>query len=409
MQKDLLQPLSGFRDYDKPTKNRVIGVVSKILKQFGYLPLETPALERQEILLNKLGDDSQRLLYLFEDNGKRKVGLRYDLTVSLARYVAANLNTLVFPFKRFEVGLVWRAVRAQRGRLRQFTQIDADIFGVDSDKAEEELLEIIAAVDQELKLDLTYQFNDRRAVQILLDDIKIPKETQAKVLKVLDKRDKMSPDNINDDLLALGLSDNQLKDIRVIFLSDKDSLSILEKRVDKKISQPLKDLLKKARKLGIKAQVNLGMVRGLDYYTSTIIEGVTDDYPSSLLGGGRYDSLVEKFIGKKVPAVGISFGVDRIVDLLENRETEIEEVLFLACLPETEIELRHWASDLRKAGKNVDVYLDSSVELAKQLKYAARKGYKNIYLPFENDWKIGTVIKRNLDSGEQSLIERKDV
>ena len=409
MQKELLQPLSGFRDDDKPTKNRVVSTVSKILRQFGYRSLETPAIERQEILLGKLGGEGQKLLYLFEDNGQRKVGLRYDLTVSLARYVAANLNTLVLPFKRFEVGLVWRAERAQKGRLRQFTQIDADILGVDNDKAEQELLEVLAAIDKALNLNLTYQLNDRRAVQVLLADIKIPQDIQAKTLQILDKQDKISTEDINKGLLALGLNENQLKEIRVVFMSGKDSLSILEGRVDKEMYQPLKDLLKKARAVGIKAEINLGMVRGLDYYTGIIIEAVADDYPSSLIGGGRYDSLVEKLIGKKVPAVGISYGVDRIVDLLDSRGIKREEILFLACLPETEIELRHWASDLRKAGRNVDVYLDSSVELAKQLKYAARKGYKEVYLPFENDWKVGSIIRRNLDSGDQSLVERKTV
>ena len=409
MQKELLQPLSGFRDDDKPTKNRVVSTVSKILRQFGYRSLETPAIERQEILLGKLGGEGQKLLYLFEDNGQRKVGLRYDLTVSLARYVAANLNTLVLPFKRFEVGLVWRAERAQKGRRRQFTQIDADILGVDNDKAEQELLEVLAAIDKALNLNLTYQLNDRRAVQVLLADIKIPQDIQAKTLQILDKQDKISSEDINEGLLALGLNENQLKEIRVVFMSGKDSLSILEGRVDKEMYQPLKDLLKKARAVGIKAEINLGMVRGLDYYTGIIIEAVADDYPSSLIGGGRYDSLVEKLIGKKVPAVGISYGVDRIVDLLDSRGIKKEEILFLACLPETEIELRHWANDLRKAGRNVDVYLDSSVELAKQLKYAARKGYKEVYLPFENDWKVGSIIRRNLDSGDQSLVERKTV
>ena len=282
-------------------------------------------------------------------------------------------------------------------------------MGVDNDKAEQELLEVLAAIDKALNLNLTYQLNDRRAVQVLLADIKIPQDIQAKTLQILDKQDKISSEDINKGLLALGLNENQLKEIRVVFMSGKDSLSILERRVDKEMYQPLKDLLKKARAVGIKAEINLGMVRGLDYYTGIIIEAVADDYPSSLIGGGRYDSLVEKLIGKRVPAVGISYGVDRIVDLLDSRGIKREEILFLACLPETEIELRHWASDLRKAGRNVDVYLDSSVELAKQLKYAARKGYKEVYLPFENDWKVGSIIRRNLDSGDQSLVERKTV
>ena len=158
--------------------------------------------------------------------------------------------------------------------------------------------------------------------------------------------------------------------------------------------------------MGLKAELDLGMVRGLDYYTGPIIEAVADDYPSSLVGGGRYDNLVEQLIGQKVPAVGVSFGVDRIVELLDSRQSVAEPTLFFACLPETESELRAWVAKLRQAGRNVEIYLDSSVELGKQLKYAAKQGMEAVYLPFESDWKAGRIIKRDLESGQQQAVER---
>lgn len=408
MQKELLQPLSGFRDYDGPVKNRVIEVIQKTFQRFGYQPLETPSLERQEIILGKLGEDSQKQLYLFEDNGGRKVGLRYDLTVSLARYVAANLNSLALPFKRSEIGNVWRAERAQKGRLRQFTQADADIFGSDGIVAEKELLAMIAQVDKELSLNITCLLNDRRLAQRLLDEIKIPKDIQSRFLQTIDKATKISGDQLDKELGKLGLSDHQLKQTRMWFLA-ADATDLTKLDVEPELKKPLEDLLAVAKQLGLKTRVDLGMVRGLEYYTGTIIEAVTDDFPSSLVGGGRYDDLVKELNGQQVPAVGISFGVDRIVEVLDSRGAAAPEGLFFTCLPETEKELRAWVAELRQNGRTVEIYLDSSVELAKQLKYAAKRGLKTVYLPFAKEWQRNQITKRDLESGEQSVIERGDI
>src|SRR5579872_2819765 len=162
MDRELLNPLSGFRDYNKPNKDLVISKLRSVFVRFGYQFLETPALERQEILLGKFGEEAQKLIYLFEDNGLRKVGLRYDLTVPLSRFVAANYTTLPLPFKRFEIGVVWRAERPQKGRYRQFTQADVDIVGDEGSlSSEKELLEVISLAGKELRLDLTCQINDR--------------------------------------------------------------------------------------------------------------------------------------------------------------------------------------------------------------------------------------------------------
>ncbi len=405
MQKEFLQPLSGFRDYAKPTKDRVLRAVRETFRRYGYQPLETPSIERQEILLGKLGEDSQKQLYLFEDNGGRKVGLRYDLTVSLARYVAGNLGALALPFKRFEIGDVWRAERAQKGRQRQFTQADADIIGLDSLAAEEELLRVIGDVDKTLKLGLTVLVNDRRLAQALLEKINVPADKQAVFLQIIDKAKKVEAGELDKELGRLGLSDTQLKQTRMYFLADSEA--DLEKLdVSETLKQPLEQLVKLAEGLGLRARVDLGMVRGLEYYTGTIIEAVADDFPSSLVGGGRYDNLVEQFNGQKVPAVGISFGIDRIVDLLDSRAPSAEPVLFIVNLPETKNELEQWASELRASGTNVEIYLDANVEMGKQIKYAFKRGFQEVYLPFEPEWQRGEVVVKDLETGDQKAVAR---
>lgn len=406
MQKEFWQPLSGFRDFDKPTKDRVVEAIRQTFQRYGYQPVETPSVERQEILLGKLGPESQKLLYLFEDNGDRKVGLRYDLTVSLARYVAGNLGRLVLPFKRYEIGNVWRAERAQKGRQRQFTQADADIVGLDSLAAESELLRMIADVDKTLSLGLTILVNDRRLAQALLDKINVPAASQAAFLQIIDNAKKVEAATIDQQLGKLGLSDTQLKQTRMLFLADNEA--DLEKLdVVEELKQPLEQLMALAQTLGLKARVDLGMVRGLEYYTGTIIEAVADDFPSSLVGGGRYDNLVEQFNGQKVPAVGISFGIDRIVDLLDSRSKPELTALFLVNLPEISNELEQWAGELRASGQSVEVYLDANVEMGKQIKYAAKRGFKEVYLPFEAEWKRGEVVVKDLATGEQKNVERQ--
>jgi len=408
MAKENLAPLSGFRDLNIPTKDRVVEAMRQTFRAFGYQYLETPSLERQEILLGKLGDEGQKQLYLFEDNGGRPVGLRYDLTVPLARFVAANLGILALPFKRYEIGNVWRAERAQKGRLRQFTQADIDIVGSDSLSAEREILQVVAEVNRQLSLGLVCLFNDRRLAEALLDEIKVPKEKRSKFLLIIDKAKKISGEDLDKELASLGLSDNQLKQIRLTFLVD-DEAGLEKLPVDEKLKKPLEELVKLAESLGLQAKVDLGMVRGLDYYTGTIFEAVTQDYSSSLVGGGRYDDLVEQLIGQKVPAVGISFGVDRIVELLEERNSDNEEVLFFACLPETETELRQLVEVLRQKGRQAEVYLDSQADLSKQLKYAAKRQFQRVFLPFANEWSSGRITERNLETGEQKVIDQSAI
>lgn len=408
MDNQQLQPLSGFRDLVGSAKYEIIARLREVFESFGFIPMDTPAIERQEILLNKYGEDGQKQLYLFDDNGHRPVGLRFDLTVPLARYVAANRQVLNFPFKRYEIGSSWRAEKAQAGRLRQFTQADVDIVGVATLGAERELLEIIAAA-QELIAEFSVMLNDRRLVAAIFDELKIAASSRTKVLRILDKKEKISPDALSAELLSAGLTANQLRQLQAVFLDEKPSLEAAKKLVGDQVTANLQELLDYAKSIGLEASYAPSMVRGLDYYTGTIFEATVKDAEinvGSVIGGGRYDSLVEDLTGEKIPAVGISFGVDRLVDVTTEFIREGE--MFLALLPETESETRAWARTLRSAGRLVEVFPDAGTPLGKQIKYADKKGYAEVFLPMVDEWQRGEVVIKDLASGQQETTKRHE-
>lgn len=406
MDRESLQPLSGFRDQLEPSKSAILDKLKKIFQSFGYQELETPVIEKQEILLGNYGAEAQKLLYLFEDNGKRKVGLRYDLTVPLSRYIAANYQELALPFKRFEIGPVFRAEKPQAGRFRQFTQADIDIVG--SGSGEKEILEIVASAAKDFGLKITCLINDRRIVEAVFEDLKVKVEIRQSLLRLLDKKDKIKPERLGQELSDLGLTAVQKKAVNGLFLGDDEPFDELERLLGKlEALTELKNLVKYGQSIGLKMKFDLAMVRGLDYYTGTIFECVEESYGGgTLMGGGRYDSLVESLIGHKLPAVGISFGVDRIGEVVG---LDKPEMLFIVCLPETEIETRRWASELREKGKKVEVYLDSAVELGKQIKYADKRGYKTIIIPLEEAWQKGCVEVKNLETGKQEVVKREEL
>lgn len=408
MNKEVLQPLSGFRDYSGPTKDWLIAGLRKVFLQYGYQPLETPAIERQELLLKDYGEEAQKLLYLFEDNGKRKVGLRYDLTLPLARFYASNYQSLPTPYKRFEIGPVWRAERAQKGRLRQFTQADIDIVGAPGLAAEKEILSIVAGVERTVGLTFEVQLNDRAVVAAVFNKLKIVEGSRQKLLQTLDKKDKISEEALVEELLKLGVTDVQLRQIRSLFL-ENETLEDVARLVGEELIAPIIELMETARRIGVNAAFIPSMVRGLDYYTGTIIECRVEGYPSSVAGGGRYDNLVEGLIGQRVPAVGVSFGVDRLVDILDQQGQTNDSAMFIARLPETSSELDPWVENLRQAGCNVEVFLDETVELGKQIKYADKRGYQEMLIPLLEDWKQGKIVRKNLQSGAQESIPRERI
>lgn len=406
MNKAVLAPLGGFRDLADSPKYEIVARLREIFESFGFTNLETPALEKQELLMGNFGEEAQKQLYLFEDNGRRKIGLRYDLTLPLARFVAGNLGLLNLPFKRYEIGPVWRAEKPQKGRYRQFTQADVDIVGVESLGAEKEILEIMAAAQEELGY-FVVQLNDRRVVSAVLAELKIDPTKTKRVLQIIDKKLKVSAKELSDHLLATGVTPNQLKQIQQLFLSDRADLGEVEALIGSELIKDVRALLDYGRSIDLEVKYEPSMVRGLDYYTGPIFEGTLRDEEESsgsVVAGGRYDTLVEDLVGKKIPAVGVSFGVDRLSDATTSFIREGE--LFLVALPETEEMTRQWARELRTQGRTVEIYPDASVSLGAQIKYADKKGYPSVLLPFEDEWKAGEVVTKDLATGTQQTLRR---
>ncbi len=405
MDKTLLQPLSGFGDSLDSNKDWLTERLRKVFVSFGYRSLTTPTLERQEVLLNKFGPEAQKLLYLFKDNGNRAVGLRYDLTVPLARFVAGRYQSLPLPFKRYEIGPVYRAEKPQKGRSRQFDQADVDIIGQSGLGAVKELLTVIKAAESALDLTFTCQINDRRLIGMVLDSIEVPAKEQTLLLQLLDKKDKIPADKLGKELAELGLSDVQRRQISQVFLADDTTLATLEPFLsDATTTDELKTLLEFGRSIKLNIVFTPAMVRGLDYYTGLIFECLAEGYDGgSVVGGGQYDSLIESLIGIKLPAVGISFGVDRLVEAIGDRAVN-KPSLFVINLPETEPEIRQWVMGLRTAGRNVELYPESNVELGLQIKYAAKRNYPSIIIPLAEEWRQGKVIEKNLADGTQKAV-----
>jgi len=325
----------GMRDFlpqDVAKRKYVIDTISEIFVKFGFQPIETPVMEKLDTLSGKYGDDSKLIFKVlnvgdFLKKADRSLsaseltpqisgkGLRYDLTVPLARYVVQNQNDISFPFKRYQIAPVWRADRPQRGRYREFYQCDVDVIGSDSLLNEVELMKIYSEVFSKLNLDVTIRYSNRKLLFGMMQVIGL-KDREIEGIKLLDKLDKIGIDKVIDGLRNLGLNNNQLSIFNDI-IKNKDTY-YLDISSNELIEQGKKEL-EFINKFKIpNAKFDATLARGLDYYTGCIFEVVSNEYSiGSIGGGGRYDNLTEMFGKKELTGVGISFGLDRICDTLE--------------------------------------------------------------------------------------------
>jgi histidyl-tRNA synthetase len=357
--------LKGFRDFLPAAsldRQFVVQTITRVFQKFGFDPLETPALEYKETLMGKYGDEADKLLYLFKDNGGRSVGLRYDQTVPLSRVVAQYQNELPLPFKRYQIQPVWRAENTQKGRYREFLQCDIDTVGSQSPLADAEIIDCVLTICRTFGLPKpVIDLNDR----IIFDTLGVSKQE----IIILDKLEKIGTDEVIAQLKTSG----RVKPAELI-----DDLKAT------KPTERLWKIIETLKRLGYKENVdfrfNPFLARGLDYYTSTIFELAVPAYSGgSLAGGGRYDKLIGSFTGKDVPAVGVAFGFDRLVDALgELKLLQIQQtattVLVSIVSSETLGFSLELTSTLRKNNIPTEMYLDETAKLEKQLKYADRKG-----------------------------------
>ena len=390
-----IQTLKGFRDYlplEAKKRQYLINMLKTVFETYGFEPLETPVLEYEEILTGKYGEESEKLIYKFEDLGKRKVAMRYDQTIPLARVIAQYQNVLPFPFKRYQIQPVWRAENTQKGRLREFLQCDIDTVGTNTPESDAEILIIIADVLKKFKIaDYKILINDR----ITFADL------PTKAIIIIDKLKKIGKERVMRELSENGFDPE-----------------ILNKINNSKTTPNLKQIIESSEKMGLdegKIFFDPTLARGLDYYTGTIIEVEIPGYSAgSVGGGGRYDNLIGIFSKKQIPAVGFSFGFDRIIEALEELNlfpnsfsiTQILVTIFSQKLKDKSIEL---SSLLRSNNINAELYLDENAKMEKQLKYADNKGIPYVAIIGPEEVAKNVIVLKNMKTREQKALTLDDV
>lgn len=416
-QKTLIEPrtLKGFRDFLPEVmipRKKMIEIIEKVYRLFGYSPIDTPALEYTEILLGKGSTETDKQLFRFTDNGGRDVAMRFDLTVPLARFVAQHFNELSFPFKRYHIAPVWRGENSQRGRYREFYQCDFDIIGTKSNLADLEVVQVIFSALIALGInDFTIRINNRMILNGLMKQLELEDKT-VQILRIIDKIEKIGVDEVRKELKELLVSISAIDKI-IDFINLKgDSEKIINRLsadfCGNQLAETgilnLKEVVEKSKKIGIpekNLKIDLSIARGLDYYTGTVYETTLNNLPEigSICSGGRFDNLSSLYIDKELPGVGASIGIDRLIAALQSLNMLIGEKTTAKAL----VAVRDGLADnafmianlMRSYGVNTEVYLGKNFG-GDQVKYAANKGIGFVIFPVSND----IVNLKNVRTGE---------
>lgn len=421
------QVLKGFRDYLPEAmilRQRIIGTFRAIFERHGYEPLDTPAIEYLEILTGKAGEN-ERLMYRFQDQGGRDVGLRYDLTVPLARVAAMHQNDVVLPFKRYHIAPVWRAEKPQRGRFREFWQCDADVVGSPSMLADAESVAITVEALEAVGLpNFRIRISDRRLLTSIARFSGVDASRAGHVYRAIDKLDKIGADGVEKLLVESGIEPATARQVLELITLDQSGPLLLDELRDRLSADEeamsaltdLSELLDGVDAFGVdpsRYAIDLALARGLDYYTGPVFEAsVESPKIGSVAGAGRYDGLIGSFSGKPTPATGLSLGIERIIevvreyDLLPTAKTVSE--VFVAYLPETMRQAADMADALRQANIRTDLSLLSRRSVGDQMKYAGRKGVPLGVIVGLNEAEKGEVMIRDLHTGDQHAVSREN-
>jgi len=421
--RQLIQPrtLTGFRDYLPESmipRERLIGIARKVYRSYGFSPIDTPTLEYLEILTGKGSEETDRQLYRFEDHGGRNVGMRFDLTVPLARFVAQHINTLGTPFKRYHIAPVWRGENTQRGRYREFMQCDFDTIGTLSVAADIETGLVINDLFEKIGFErFTIHVNNRQVLTGLLEQIGVAEQATA-ILRSLDKLTKIGPERTANEMVeAAGITAEQAEQVLAITTLTGSNQEILD-NLKPLVAQSelgtagigrLQQILDGLAAGGVppeRIKLDVSIARGLDYYTGVIFETFLDDLPEigSVCSGGRYDNLAELYTKQQLPGIGASLGLDRLLAAMDELEM-IEKVKTPADILVVYFEkdqLNKYlqiAADLRQAGWAVEVFPDAK-KMGKQLKYADGRGFQYALIAGGDELQRDVCQIKNLQTGE---------
>lgn len=397
-----------------------------VFRSYGFAPIDTPALEYSEVLLGKGGGETEKQVFRFEDNGGRDVMLRFDLTVPLARFAAQHFNELGTPLRRYHLANVWRAENPQKGRYREFMQCDFDTVGVDSPIADAETLLVINDLLTALDVGgFTIRLNHRGVLNGFLQKHDLA-DKSAEVLRALDKLPKVGDDAVRAELNSVGIGDEAV-DALLKFAgcqgTPADVLPLAAESVagnalgEASVAR-LKEVCDAAGKCGLpgdRLALDLSIARGLDYYTGVIYETFLSELPGigSVCSGGRYDNLAELFTSQKLPGVGASLGLDRLVAALEElgkleAARTPAKVLVTVMDGERMGDYLAVARTLRAAGVPTEVY-PAAAKFPKQMKYADAKGFEYVVIAGSQEFEQGVWNVKNLGTGEQQAVKTDDV
>ena len=397
--------------------------IEKTYQKFGFLPLDTPILELSEVLLAKAGGETEKQIYRFT-KGDTDISMRFDLTVPLAKYVAKNYGNLSFPFRRYQIGKVYRGEKTQKGRFREFYQCDIDIIG-DGELGivnDAEIPSVIYNLISDLGFnDFTICINNRKVLNGLFREVN-QEQNAVDIMRTIDKLAKIGKEKVVEELKEIGVDDQAIERILTFIeidgttdekISKLENLGILNEMFTQGLEE-LKQVVKYIRIFGVPDthfKIDLTIARGLDYYTGTVYETFLNDYKElgSVCSGGRYENLAEYYTDKKLPGVGISIGLTRLfyklneLQLIKSDKYSMSDILII---PMTEdmtksIEL---ASDLRKEGINTEVYLNDK-KLKAKFKYADKLKIPYVAVIGEDEISSNTVKVKNMETGEETPTE----
>lgn len=435
----------GTRDFspiEMARRNYIFDTIKSVFRLYGFSQIETPAMENLSTLMGKYGEEGDKLLFKIVNSGdfladvdrnelaaanSVKVlkqisdkGLRYDLTVPFARYVVMNRGNLSFPFKRFQIQPVWRADKPQKGRYREFYQCDVDVVGSDSLLNEVELIQIVDEVYRRLKINVVLKINNRKILSGIAEVIG-EADKLVDITVAIDKLDKIGVDNVNAELREKGVSEDGIQKLQPIINmtgSNEEKLNVIAEvlktsEVGLKGVEELRTILKYVKMLNVatEVEIDLTLARGLNYYTGAIFEVKAKDVViGSITGGGRYDNLTGVFGLDGMSGVGISFGADRIYDVLNQLDLYPQELLastqvLFATFGENEFNFAlNVLKEVRNNGISAEIYPEP-VKMKKQMSYADNKAIPYVAIVGETEMAENKVMLKNMVTGEQQLVD----
>jgi histidyl-tRNA synthetase len=431
MKKTLTTPRrpSGFNEYlpsEQIEFNRLLDIIRHTYEKYGYAPIDTPDIELSEVLLAKGGGETEQQIYRFE-RGKNDLSLRFDLTVPLARYVAEHEGQLVFPFRRYHIGKVHRAERAQAGRFREFYQCDIDVIGSESSLTDAEFPAVINEIFDQFNFgEFTIRINNRLVLNGFFEGIGLT-EVSADVLRAIDKMEKISREDLVGELENIGLTAEQVGRVLAFteisgtndeVLESLENLGITNESFEGGVTK-LRQLIEALRTMQVpekRFKIDLRIARGLDYYTGTVYETVLNDLPGvgSVCSGGRYDDLASNYTNTQLPGVGISIGLSRLfyklleAGVIKPTQQSLAQVIIMPLDNNAVPKALEIASHLRTLNVATIVHAEPGA-MKKKFRYADRMGCRYVVVIGENELATGALSVKDMESGESFEAKTEDL